>query len=73
MEPVLPLKLLDHIFEPFFSTKDSQKGTGLGLSIVYGIVEELKGNIEVKSELGIGASFVFEFPSYQNVAIEKAK
>ena len=66
-------ELLDHIFEPFFSTKDSQKGTGLGLSIVYGIVEELKGNIEVKSELGIGASFVFEFPSYQNVAIEKAK
>jgi PAS domain S-box-containing protein len=62
----IPPQLLDHIFEPFFTTKEINKGTGLGLSIVYGIIEELKGNIEVKSEFGEGTCFTCEFPSYMN-------
>lgn len=48
-------KDLEHVFDPFYSTKE--KGTGLGMSIVYGIIKEHKGEISVESEVGKGASF----------------
>lgn len=50
------------IFEPFFTTKDVGKGTGLGLSITYGIIEDHKGKIEVKSEEGEGTEFFITLP-----------
>jgi PAS domain S-box-containing protein len=40
---------LDHIFEPFYTTKPTNKGTGLGLALVYSIVEEHYGNIQAQS------------------------
>jgi len=46
---------LEHVFDPFYSTKDH--GTGLGMSIVYGIIKEHKGDITVSSEAGKGARF----------------
>src|SRR5665647_696948 len=45
----LPQSVLEHIFEPFFSTKPPGEGTGLGLSISYGIVKEHGGNLYVNS------------------------
>jgi two-component system NtrC family sensor kinase len=53
---------IPHIFEPFFSTKEKASGIGLGLAIVHGIVQNLKGKIEVDSELGKGTGISIQLP-----------
>ena len=52
---------LNHIFEPFYSTK-GEFGTGLGLSITRDIVRKLGGNIDVETELGKGTRFIVTLP-----------
>ena len=51
------------MFEPYFSTKPIEKGTGLGLSIVYGIMQQSRGRVEVRSKLGEGTSMRLFFPA----------
>ncbi len=53
----IPEEIQEHIFEPFYTTKDAGTGTGLGLSISYSIVEKHGGSIMVDSKQGIGTKF----------------
>jgi len=50
---------LEHIFEPFYTTKKS--GNGLGLAIFHKVFSEHSGKINVTSELGKGTQFTIEF------------
>jgi CheY-like chemotaxis protein len=51
-----------HIFEPFYTTKETGKGTGLGLSIVYGIIKKHNGYILCHSLPGVGTIFHVYLP-----------
>ena len=53
---------MQYIFEPFFSTKQSDKGTGLGLSICQAIVSQHKGVMAVNSKPGEGSEFILKIP-----------
>ena len=58
----------EHIFEPFYTTKEVGQGSGLGLSISYGIIEKHNGNIDVISEPGKGTEFIISLPKTQTSA-----
>ncbi len=53
---------IERLFEPFFTTKEAGVGSGLGLAISKSIVEGYGGRIEVRSEPGVGSSFVVCLP-----------
>jgi signal transduction histidine kinase/uncharacterized protein YigA (DUF484 family) len=58
----IPQKVIDKIFQPFFTTKPTGSGTGLGLSLSYDIVKAHGGEIKVKSKEGEGTEFTIQLP-----------
>ncbi|MES1219822.1 MAG: ATP-binding protein [Bacteroidota bacterium] len=54
----IPQKIVDKIFQPFFTTKPTGQGTGLGLSLAYDIVKAHGGELTVKTAEGNGAEFI---------------
>jgi PAS domain S-box-containing protein len=61
--------IIDHIYEPFFTTKGVGKGTGLGLASVYGTIKDHDGVINVYSEVGKGTVFRIYIPVSEGFAI----
>jgi len=59
----IPQKVIDKIFQPFFTTKPTGQGTGLGLSLSYDIVKVHGGEIKVKTKEGEGSEFIIQLPA----------
>jgi signal transduction histidine kinase len=55
-------KILDKIFQPFFTTKPTGQGTGLGLSLSYDIVKAHSGDLRVETKEGEGSKFILALP-----------
>jgi len=58
----IPQKILDKIFQPFFTTKPTGQGTGLGLSLSYDIVKAHGGELKVETKEGEGSTFIIQLP-----------
>jgi signal transduction histidine kinase len=58
----IPQKIVDKIFQPFFTTKPTGQGTGLGLSLAYDIVKAHGGEIKVNTREGEFTEFVVQLP-----------
>ncbi len=58
----IPEKVLDKIYQPFFTTKPTGQGTGLGLSLSYDIIKAHGGELKVKTKEGEGAEFIIQLP-----------
>ncbi len=58
----IPQKIVDKIFQPFFTTKPTGQGTGLGLSLSYDIIKAHGGEIKVETKEGEGSKFVIQVP-----------
>jgi len=59
----IPQKVLDKIFQPFFTTKPTGQGTGLGLSLSYDIVKAHGGVLRVETKESDGSEFIFQLPT----------
>jgi signal transduction histidine kinase len=59
----IPQKVLDKIFQPFFTTKPTGQGTGLGLSLSYDIIKAHGGETRVETKEKEGSTFIIQIPT----------
>ena len=62
----IPQKVIDKIFQPFFTTKPTGQGTGLGLSLSYDIIKAHGGEIKVETKESEGTTFIIQLPNYSS-------
>lgn len=58
----IPSDIIEHVLEPFFSTKTDGKGSGLGLSMVYGFLKQSGGHLKIYTEVGHGTTMKLYMP-----------
>jgi two-component system, NtrC family, sensor kinase len=58
----IPQKIVDKIFQPFFTTKPTGQGTGLGLSLSYDIVKAHGGELKLETKEGESTTFIIQLP-----------
>jgi PAS domain S-box-containing protein len=63
--------VLPHVFEPFFSTRETGQGAGLGLSMVYGFISQSGGTVTIDSEIGRGTTVTLYLPAAETAAEAK--
>ena len=63
--------IMNRIFDPYFTTKESGKGTGMGLAVVHGIVKNHKGDIRVYSKESKGTEFHIYLPLAEEMAYDQ--
>lgn len=66
-------EVMNHIFDPFYTTKDIGKGSGMGLAVVHGILTSHKAAITVESEPGKGSQFTVHLPVVNTKPARKAR
>ncbi|OZG75003.1 PAS domain-containing sensor histidine kinase [Hahella sp. CCB-MM4] len=64
---------MDHLFDPFYTTKTGGKGLGLGLAISYSLLQDMQGTISVSSTEGEGSEFTLILPLKKNVSEESGE
>ena len=67
----IPQRIIDKIYDPFFTTKKVGEGTGLGLNVAQNIIHKHKGEISVKSVEGEGTIFTITLPLHIQLKEEK--
>jgi PAS domain S-box-containing protein len=65
----MPADVVEHAFEPFYTTKSDGTGTGLGLATVYGIVAQAEAAIDIHSRAGVGTTFTIIIPMTEVVPV----
>lgn len=69
----IPADVLEHVYEPFFTTKERGKGTGMGLSMVYGFAKQSGGTVKIYSEVGHGTTVTIYLPIVENTALPQTE
>lgn len=63
----MPADILQHVFEPFYTTKAEGEGSGLGLSMIYGFAKQSGGHVKIYSEVGQGTTVRLYLPKTRRV------